>query len=55
MLAIPTPEHYWPMLYALALRQPDDNLTLFNDVVLSSLSMTSFLLAPDFSPEHFRH
>lgn len=55
VLAIPTPEHYWPMLYALALRQPDDNLTLFNDVVLSSLSMTSFLLAPDFSPEHFRH
>ncbi len=45
-LAIPTPEHYWPMLYALALRQPDDNLTLFNDVVLGSLSMTSFLVAP---------
>lgn len=45
-LAIPTPEHYWPMLYALALRQPDDNLTLFNDVVLGSLSMTSFLIAP---------
>ena len=45
-LAIPTPEHYWPMLYALALRQPDDNLTLFNDIVLGSLSMTSFLIAP---------
>jgi len=43
-LAIPTPEHYWPMLYALALRQPDDNLDLFNDVVLGSLSMTSFAL-----------
>jgi len=45
-LAIPTPEHYWPMLYALALRQPEDDLTLFNDVVLGSLSMTSFLVAP---------
>lgn len=45
-LAIPTPEHYWPMLYALALREPDDELSLFNDVVLGSLSMTSFMLAP---------
>lgn len=51
-LAIPTPEHYWPMLYALALRQPDDELTLFNDVVLGSLSMTSFLMAqPGVLPE----
>lgn len=45
-LAIPTPEHYWPMLYALALRQPSDTLTLFNDVVLGSLSMTSFMVTP---------
>ena len=44
-LAIPTPEHYWPMLYALALREPTDSLTLFNDVVLGSLSMTSFRIA----------
>lgn len=51
-LAIPTPEHYWPMLYALALRQPDDRLSLFNDVVLGSLSMTSFLVTPPgLSPE----
>ena len=45
-LAIPTPEHYWPMLYALALRQPSDTLTLFNDVVRGSLSMTSFMVTP---------
>lgn len=49
-LAIPTPEHYWPMLYALALRQRDDCLALFNDVVLGSLSMTSFLVAPSSLP-----
>lgn len=52
-LAIPTPEHYWPMLYALALRQSDDSLTLFNDAVLGSLSMTSFVLtAPGLGVEH---
>jgi 4,5-DOPA dioxygenase extradiol len=41
-LAIPTPEHYLPLLYAVALRENDDNVTLFNDKpVAGSLSMTS--------------
>jgi 4,5-DOPA dioxygenase extradiol len=44
-LAVPTPEHFLPMLYALALREPDEPLTWFNDVpVAGSLTMTSFLL-----------
>lgn len=43
-LAIPTPEHYLPLLYALALQTDDDELSLFNDSVLGSLSMTSVLL-----------
>lgn len=42
-LAIPTPEHYLPMLYALALKEKKDNISLFNDKpVAGSLTMTSF-------------
>jgi len=42
-LAIPTPEHYLPMLYALALKEENEKVTLFNDKpVAGSLSMTSF-------------
>jgi 4,5-DOPA dioxygenase extradiol len=42
-LAVPTPEHYLPMLYALALRGRDERLAWFNDKpVAGSLTMTSF-------------
>lgn len=41
-LAAPTPEHYLPLLYALALQTPKDALTLFNDAVVGgAFSMTS--------------
>lgn len=41
-LAIPTPEHYLPMLYALALKQDDEAISYFNDQpVAGSLTMTS--------------
>jgi 4,5-DOPA dioxygenase extradiol len=41
-LAIPTPEHYLPLLYALALKEENENLTFFNDKsVGGSLAMTS--------------
>ena len=41
-LAVPTPEHYLPLLYALALQQPDESVSLFNDVAVGgSLTMTS--------------
>lgn len=41
-LAIPTPEHYLPLLYALALQQPHETATLFNNkAVAGSLTMTS--------------
>ena len=44
-LAIPTPDHYYPMLYALALQEEQDELTLFNaKAVGGSLTMTSFRL-----------
>jgi 4,5-DOPA dioxygenase extradiol len=41
-LAIPTPEHYLPLLYSLALKTDKDELKLFNDKLQGgSLSMTS--------------
>lgn len=41
-LAIPTPEHYLPLLYAMALKDKNDEISLFNDQPLGgSLSMTS--------------
>lgn len=41
-LAIPTPEHYLPLLYTLALQDKNDRVTLFNDkAVAGSLTMTS--------------
>jgi 4,5-DOPA dioxygenase extradiol len=44
-LAVPTPEHYLPLLYALALKQEDEAITYFNDVALAgSLTMTSLVI-----------
>lgn len=41
-LAVPTPEHYLPLLYILGLRHDPANHQLFNDEMLAgSLSMTS--------------
>lgn len=41
-LSIPTPEHYLPLLYALALQNEKDEVQLFNDKPLAgSLTMTS--------------
>lgn len=41
-LAIPTPEHYLPLLYVLALKAENEKVTLFNDkAVAGSLTMTS--------------
>ncbi|MBX3703484.1 MAG: 4,5-DOPA dioxygenase extradiol [Steroidobacteraceae bacterium] len=43
-LAVPTPEHYYPLLYALALQQEGEPLVFFNAGVIGSLSMTSVLI-----------
>jgi 4,5-DOPA dioxygenase extradiol len=41
-LAIPTPDHYLPLLYTLGLKNESENIQLFNDKLLAgSLSMTS--------------
>jgi 4,5-DOPA dioxygenase extradiol len=44
-LAVPTPEHYLPMLYAIALKEKGESVTFFNDApVAGSLTMTSFVI-----------
>lgn len=44
-LAIPTPEHYLPLLYILGLQGSKDNISFFNDkAVGGSLTMTSVKL-----------
>jgi 4,5-DOPA dioxygenase extradiol len=44
-LAVPTPEHYLPLLYALALQRDEDEVAFFNDaVVMGSISMTSLII-----------
>ncbi len=40
-LAIPTPEHYLPLLYALGLQTEEEQPVFFNDEVTGSISMTS--------------
>ena len=41
-LAIPTPDHYYPLIYSLALQDKEDEITFFNDkLVGGSLNMTS--------------
>ncbi len=41
-LAIPTPDHYYPMLYTLGLQENDEKISFFNDkAVMGSLTMTS--------------
>jgi 4,5-DOPA dioxygenase extradiol len=45
MLAIPTPEHYLPLMYTLGLKTSKDNVAFFNDkAVGGSLTMTSVKL-----------
>lgn len=42
MLAVPTPDHYLPLMYTLGLRHEKDNISFFNDkAVAGSLTMTS--------------
>jgi 4,5-DOPA dioxygenase extradiol len=44
-LAIPTPDHFLPLLYALALKEDDEQVSLFNDkTTMGSLSMTSVII-----------
>ena len=45
MLAIPTPEHYLPLIYALGMKNDKEEVSFFNDkAVGGSLTMTSVLV-----------
>lgn len=51
--AVPTPEHYYPLLTALGAAEPEDQVTVWNDYrELGSMSMTSYLF--DAAPMHIR-
>lgn len=44
-MAVPTPDHYYPLIYSLALQDNTDKTTFFNDKMQAgSLSMTSVLI-----------
>jgi 4,5-DOPA dioxygenase extradiol len=43
-LAIPTREHYLPLLYVLALQSTDESHRFITDSVNSSISMTSVII-----------
>ncbi len=41
-LSIPTPDHFWPLLYALALQEPDEQVEFFVEgIAHASVSMRS--------------
>jgi 4,5-DOPA dioxygenase extradiol len=41
-LAVPSPDHYYPLMYTLGLQSKKDEASIFNDKLLAgSLSMTS--------------
>jgi 4,5-DOPA dioxygenase extradiol len=44
-LAVPTPDHFWPLLYVLGVREKGEPATFFTEkVTLGSMSMTSLRL-----------
>ncbi len=46
-LAVPTPEHYLPLLYVLGSRRRGDSVSIFNaDTLMGSISMTSVMVVP---------
>ena len=44
-LAVPTPDHFLPLLYSLALKEENERVKIFNDkAVAGSLTMTSIVI-----------
>lgn len=44
-LSIPTPDHYYPLLYTLALQQPHEQIKFFAEgIAYKSISMRSFII-----------
>jgi 4,5-DOPA dioxygenase extradiol len=47
-LSVPTPDHFYPLLYTLGLQTKADTASLFNDQsVMGSITMTSVRIDPD--------
>jgi len=45
-LSIPTPEHFLPLLYTLALQEKNEQVSLFNDkAIMGSITMTSLKIS----------
>lgn len=45
-MAIPTPDHYLPLLYTLAMKDESESIRIFNDkTIMGSISMTSFQIS----------
>lgn len=45
-LSIPTPDHYLPVIYTLALQDPEEQVTFFNEKIeMGSMSMRSFVIS----------
>ncbi|MFZ4543426.1 MAG: 4,5-DOPA dioxygenase extradiol [Saprospiraceae bacterium] len=45
-MAIPTAEHYLPLLYVMSLKGKDESIQVFNDkIVMGSIAMTSFKIS----------
>jgi len=41
-MAVPSPDHYLPLLYTLALKKEEESISFFNDkAVMGALTMTS--------------
>lgn len=44
-LAVPTPDHYYPLLYSLGLQEKNEDAVVFNDKLMAgSLTMTSLVI-----------
>jgi 4,5-DOPA dioxygenase extradiol len=44
-LAVPTPEHFLPLLYILGLKEKNESISFFNEKTeLGSISMTSLMI-----------
>lgn len=47
VLSIPSPEHFLPLLYVIALQSEGDQVQFLTDKVIGSMGMTSVLIAPN--------